>query len=319
MIRIVVLSNTRSYRNRSALERIERLLAGAGDVLHVRIDDMATLAESLRTAAQACPEVLAINSGDGTIMAVLSEMLVHPLFASRPRLVLLRGGRTNMTAGDVGPAGSNAAALSRLLRLRAEDRLDRAVIHRPMLWVENVRDRPPLCGAFLGDAGIVQAITLCRDRAHALGMSAGLASAWTLVNAIVERLVRRTESPLFAGTDMRIGVDGSPLPVSRWVTAIASTLDRLVLGSRPFWNVGDAPIRFTGIAAPAPGLVRAAARVLYGGESRGLPAETYVSRGAHSLTFETAGPFTLDGEMFEPEPGRPLKVSATAPLAFLKF
>lgn len=319
MIRIAVLSNTHSYRNRSGLERIDRLLAGASDVLHVRIDDMATLAEALRAVAQSRAEILAINSGDGTIMAVLSEMLLHPVFASHPSLVLLRGGRTNMTAADVGPAGSNAAALSQLLRLRAEDRLDRTLIHRPMLWVENVRDRPPLCGAFFGDAGIVQAITLCQNRAHALGMSAGLASAWTLVNAIVERLVRRSKSPLFAGTDMRINVDGAPLAASCWVTAIASTLDRLVLGSRPFWNVGNAPIRFTAIAAPAPGLARAAARLLYGGENRGLPAETYVSRGAHNLTFETAGPFTLDGEIFEPEPHKLLQVSATPPLAFLKF
>lgn len=319
MIRIAVLSNTRSHRNRAGLRRFDRLLANANNVVHIHIDDMSGLAEALRMAARARPDILAINSGDGTIMAVLSEMLTRPVFASNPRLVLLRGGRTNMTAGDIGPKGSNADALSRLLRLRATDSIDQAVIHRPMLWVENIRQRPPICGAFLGDAGIVQTIGLCQARAHALGMSAGLASAWTLVNGVVEWAFRRQQSAMFRGSDIRINVDGEPLAPKRWLTALVSALDRLVLGSRPFWGSGDAPIRFTGIVAPAPRLLSSMPSLLYGGDDRGLPPDIYVSQRADTLTLETDAPVTIDGEMFEPDRNRPLRVSATEPLAFLKF
>ena len=54
---------------------------------------------------------------------------------------------------------------------------------------------------------------------------------------------------------------------------LATTLDRLMLWSRPFWNYDGQPIRYTGIAYPPEHLVRSAPKVLYGWRRPNLPPE----------------------------------------------
>ena len=103
----------------------------------------------------------------------------------------------------------------------------------------------------------------------------------------------------------------------RRLLVLATTLDRLVLGSQPFWNTHGRPVRFTSIAYDAPGIIRNARRILYGGHERNLPIG-FDSIGAERIELTLDGPFTIDGQFFEPAPDRPLVLTAAASVRFVQ-
>jgi hypothetical protein len=77
-------------------------------------------------------------------------------------------------------------------------------------------------------------------------------------------------------------------------------------------------VRFTSIAYDAPGIVRNTRRILYGGDVRGLPAG-FDSIGAGRIELSLDGPFTIDGQFFEPTPGRPLVLTAPGTIRFVRL
>ena len=73
---------------------------------------------------------------------------------------------------------------------------------------------------------------------------------------------------------------------------MASTLEKLTLNSRPFWNRGDGDFYLTSVDYPPPALFRSLPRFLRGGEHRDLPAG-YHSNGAKRAELVMDCPFTL--------------------------
>jgi diacylglycerol kinase (ATP) len=315
---LAVISNVLSHRNRSSIDAVDRLTAAAV-VPHIKLRGIDGLGAALDGLARAGIRDLAVNGGDGTVQAVLTDLLGRRPFATLPRIIVLRGGRTNLTAIDLGPRGSNAVVLERLFGLSRHDDLDRFAIQQPVLRVRDETNRIDAYGVFFGDAAIVETIALCQRRAHAIGLSGGPARAWTLLNAIAERAFGSEQNSLFRGHEAAVTIDGAPVPPTRWTVQLATTLDRLVLGSRPYWRCGEAPIRWTGIGHPAPGLAWAAPKILFGGEQRRLPADIFFSHGGEVVTIRSAEPFTIDGEMFTTTTERTMTLTAADRVAFLKF
>jgi hypothetical protein len=91
------------------------------------------------------------------------------------------------------------------------------------------------------------------------------------------------------------------------------------LGSRPFWNCDGGAIRYTSITYPAAHLLRSAPRVLYGWRRRALRPEVYDSQGAGRIAVRLDRPFTVDGEMFEPSPDRPVVITAADRVRFVRL
>jgi hypothetical protein len=97
-------------------------------------------------------------------------------------------------------------------------------------------------------------------------------------------------------------------------------MERLILGSRPFWGGGEGALHYTRIAQPAPHLLRNGWKLLYGKADRRLePEETYFSRRADEMRFHLEEPFTLDGELFTPDPGVPVVLRGDKRIQFLKL
>lgn len=78
-------------------------------------------------------------------------------------------------------------------------------------------------------------------------------------------------------------------------------------------------MRFTAIAYPPKRLLRHAWRLLYGGEARRLPADSYLSRSADRIALGMDCPFTLDGEIFLPTPGREIVLTAADEARFVRL
>ena len=100
------------------------------------------------------------------------------------------------------------------------------------------------------------------------------------------------------------------MSTGRRLLVLATTLDRLVLGSRPFWRTDGRPVRFTSIAYDARAVLRHARARCSTAARIGSCRKVFDSFGAERVELTLDSPFTIDGEFFEPEPGRPLVVTA---------
>ncbi len=319
MLKIGLISNPTSQRNRQGLGEVRAIGAGMRDLLHVVTDGAQSLGEILAELARQEAGLLVVAGGDGTVQRVLTELLETRPFERLPPVAILARGMANMTAGDVGLRGRPARALPRLIEVARSGDLASHVEHRHVLRVENVRGLPPQRCVFLGAAAIYDAVEFCCRRVYSLGLRGNLGMGLTLGGFLLGgRFGRDGEGPI-RGRDIGITVDDRPVSQARRLLVLATTLDRLVLGSRPFWGEGANRIRFTSIAHPPVRLLRSAPKVLYGWRRATLPPDIYVSGGAERLTLGLDSAFTLDGELFEPEPQAPLLVTAPDRVGFVRL
>lgn len=316
-----MLSNTLSHLNKRQLPAINALLAEHEGFRHVVVEGVRGLDHAIKDLARDGADVLVVNGGDGTLCAALSCLCEQRPFAVLPPIAVLPSGMTNMTAFDVGPRGDPLDILKRLIALVESGDIEGKLVGRPVLRVTGAKDLPDQYGFFFGTAVIVRAIELCRDQAHAKGLEADFANAVTLARALFSWLISRGENAFIHGDAMTVAVDDGPATPATFLVALATTLDRLVLNSRPFWHEGEetAPIRFTTIAYPPRHLLRHAWRILYGRGDRRLPDPPFHSQRARTISLRMRCPFTIDGEIFETDPDKPVTVSVGERARFFKF
>ncbi len=317
-MRIGILSNARSGRNRRRIRELDRVLAGRPEVLHLTIEEGGDSVELLREMAAREIELLVISGGDGTVSRVLTALLEARIWDHPPPVAILPRGTANMTAADVGLRNPGPRGLEALLKAVAEGVLDRHLLVRPVLKVRWAADRPAVRGMFFGAAGIVDAIRICTGSIHSRGLYGEVSHLLTLLWLLATITFRGLEAAGIGCERMRVVRDGEREREGPRLLLLATTLDRLVMRSRPFWNVDGRPIRFTSVLCPPPRLLRCAPRVLYGGPERALPAE-YESCGARRLDIHPVSRFTVDGEMYRPAPDFPVTVTADERLRFVRL
>ncbi len=101
-MRVGLLNNLRAGRSGGQVSRVLALLKRYPDVLHVETDSAKLLPEALAEFTRREVDLLVLNGGDGTLQYALTELLTNPDLASVRMVAPLRGGRTNMTALDLG-------------------------------------------------------------------------------------------------------------------------------------------------------------------------------------------------------------------------
>lgn len=318
MLKLGLISNPRSQQNKRGMPRLQAAAEAVPGLLHHRLEEVAELPEVLRDFARREVGLLAVAGGDGTVQAAMTELLEQRAYGENPPvLALLPRGMTNMTAADVGLRGSPGRILQRLKGFADRGQLEPHLRRRPILRLEGMADAPPQRGMFFGAAGIYQAIEICRRRVHSLGIEADWAAGLTIAGLLLGWALGTSRDSVPGETIATRFDDGAEVSQHE-LLVLVTTLDRLVVGSRPFWNQGSGPLRYSAIAHPPQRLLLHAPKVLYGGRRRRLP-ESYRSRGASEIAFRLQGPFTLDGQMYTPDPDRPLRLSADDWLSFLRF
>lgn len=323
--RVGVITNPRSQQNKRSLAEMSPLLAAAPGARHAILNEIGEIPAILDDFAAAGVEVVAVAGGDGTVQAVLTDLFGRRPFATPPLLAVVPRGMTNMIAADVGIArrGRRDAfgALGRLLAATPQT-LAAAAETRRILRVENVLNREPQYGMFFGGAGICRAMEACRTRVHPLKLEADTAAAVTLAGLLGGWMFGRDRQggqKVFYGDRITMTLDDALPQTMEALIILATTLDRLILRSRPFWGGADGHLRFTAIAHPPKGLLRYARRILYGGEQRRLPAASYLSRASDRVALAMDCPFTLDGEIFQPVPGREVVLTAADEARFVRL
>ena len=100
---------------------------------------------------------------------------------------------------------------------------------------------------------------------------------------------------------------------------IASTLSRLFARMRPFWGQGPGGVRFTSIAAPCLNFSKAATGMLRGKPPAWVtPENGYTSRNVDRAELRMSCGFTVDGELWQPDPDRSIALSAERVVHFVR-
>lgn len=315
-MKIGVLGNPQSRRNRKLLPAIETLLGRHDNVIYTRLDRFDELEAVLRRFAAAGVELLIISGGDGTISAILTQIFEHAVFAGHPRLAILPGGTSNTIAGDVGLRGRPLDALERCLHTFAHAPDTCELVERNLIRVDYAREKPAVCGMFFGTAAVCDAIVLRRRLFPQKWLPDPIAAAMTL--AVVLGTAALGRPGVLSGQSIAVNLGGVPADRRQYTIVIATTLERILLGGDPFWGAGPGAIKFTSIASPPRALVRYAYRLLYGRDRERLPPATYASAAADRITLNMDCPFNLDGEFYEPGPGGRVILSRTPPARFIR-
>ncbi len=318
MGRLAVISNPRSQRNRQgALDAVKGVAAAHTDVRHEELWDFADLGPLIVNLIRSDTEVIAVNGGDGTVQAVLTELARRDLNGKAPKLAVLAGGMTNVIAKDVGLDGDPAKGLKRLVAGNACRE-----VTRPLIGLALHPEKPPVYGMFFGAAGFYQAVKLANDKVRTRGGAGNFASASTLALSISRLLFGRAnaDDPLYRGEPMAIGLDGEQAEEKPYLVLIATTLNRLLLGLSPFWGIDSndgGAIRYTSVDFPPKRLARALLPVLRGRPKGWMEGEGYKSGSAHDITLDIKSPVVLDGEIFYPEPAVPVRLTGDRTQTFV--
>src|SRR3546814_10011703 len=110
------------------------------------------------------PRVVAINGGDGTVQAALTELYSGGHFGgSPPPVAVLPNGKTNLIALDLGAEGDPIKALERVVELVESGRIEDHVIERQLIAPDRGGERPVL-GMFLGGAYLAAVLLYSRHQ-----------------------------------------------------------------------------------------------------------------------------------------------------------
>ena len=319
-MRIGLLNNLRAGRSQRRVSKLLQYLKGHPDVISVETDSALAVGEALSDLAQKEVELLAINGGDGTLQHALTEILAQDGFEGRvPLIAPLRGGRTNMSALDLGAHRDPIKGMAALIAATREGTLSERLLERRVLRVEHGADKRVLHGMFFGGGMIYRAIELNHQLFKQDARSQGVLGATLVTAGLTARACFGDNQGILAPNKSQILVDGQLLPQGEFLMVISSTLDRLFARMRPFWGAGPGGVRFTSIASDAARFSRACPGILRGAPRAFVTEENgYTSRNAKCVELRFDCGFTVDGELVPSDSGRVVTITADDRVQFVR-
>ena len=186
-----LIVNPRSFSASRGLAAQATALARAQGAEVVSVDSPdATRAAIAAILARRQHQVMLL-AGDGTVCAIVDQLSNLPAGAWTPDLLVLPGGRTNLTAADLVPGGRALPTLTRALRLAHEQRWDAAVEERCALRIEQ-SPAPPRHGFFFAAALIDSVIRQCHQHRADLKLQGDLSTIGYLVRLGARSLAGRS-------------------------------------------------------------------------------------------------------------------------------
>ena len=295
------------------------------DILHVETEHAGVMPEALAELARQEVDLLVVNGGDGTLQYVLTEILGSGVFGDRVPLVApLRAGRTNMSAMDLAADKDPLRGLQNLIECAEDGRIAERVEPRRVLRVSYGYgiQRAAQYGMFFGAGIIKRAIELNHrlfDKEGQRNSLEGVPGATLVTAGLIGRMITGDHTGILEPDKVQILLDGEAVDQGEFHLVIASTLSRLFSRMRPFWGQGPGGVRFTALAAPCQSFGKAAPGILRGNPPSWVSPETgYTSRNVEHAELRMSCGFTVDGELWQPDPDRSIALSAERVVHFVR-
>jgi hypothetical protein len=318
--RIALISNPKSTGNLAQLPRIRAFCADHPDVFHYEVESADQIGEAMRVIARVEPAVLAINGGDGTVQAVLTEIHNGGHFGSlAPPVAVLPSGKTNLIALDLGADGDPVKALERLIDIARAD-LSSYLVARELIALSGGETGiKPVIGMFLGGAGLADIMLYCRERVYPLGLPNSISHFITALAVILRQVFGLRASflppepaPLSVSVRQRGAING------RFAFLFVTTLDKLLLSSE-FGSSGKGMLKFVAVEQKPVSMLRAFGASLVGKLGRTKLDGVHFEEADEIAIEGEASQVILDGEMFRAGPGKPILLRPAQPLSFVRI
>jgi hypothetical protein len=222
-----------------------------------------------------------------------------------------------MTAADLGYRNRNLQAQADFIRHpKPQD-----MVQRPTLRVANPRDNKPRHGMFLGGGAAAYASKYCQDAVHKSGLKGEWATFATLAASVLQTLTKKADPSDINRIDrphrMDVTGDGVTRATGDHLMVLVTTLEKLILGTKPFWGGKSGPLRVSVFPYPVPNVVRWLIPSMYGSEGRKPPPGS-VSFTCENCAIATESLFIIDGEFFEAPLDEPLRIETGPDLTYIR-
>lgn len=266
----------------------------------------AEMHDALASFAARGVDVLVIDGGDGTVRDVLSAAVQH-FGASLPRLAIVPSGKTNALANDLGIPKSwtiqsalNAARLGNIKQ------------RSPLAISYADGAHPDMLGFMWGSGAFVRATALAQTT-HRFGAFNGVAVGLSIAGGIAQTLLGARDNIWRRGDRLRIETAGGSMVERTLYLMLASTLERLPGGIRPFGKERQG-LKLFAVDAPPKRMLASLPGVLLGSESAYLRSSGYHRADVDQIRLLLESEFILDGEAFS---GGEIVLRKCEPLSFV--
>jgi hypothetical protein len=318
--RIALISNPKSTGNLAQLPRIRAFCAEHPDIFHYEVEQASQIGEAMRTIARIDPAVLAINGGDGTVQAVLTELHNGGHFGtSAPPVAVLPSGKTNLIALDLGAQGDPVEALDRLLVIARADLAPHLVAREMISLSGGETGITPVIGMFLGGAGLADIMLYCRERVYPLGLPNSISHFITAVAVVLHQVfgLRASFLPPEPGM-LSVQVRREGAITGRFAFLFVTTLEKLLLSSE-LSSGGRGPLKFVAVEQRPVSMLRAFFASLVGRLGRTKLAGVHVEEADEIAIEGDSSQVILDGETFRAGVGKPILLRPAQPLSFVRI
>jgi hypothetical protein len=322
--RVALLSNPKSTGNLAQLPRIREYCADHPDVFHYEVERADQIGEAMKVIARVRPKVLAINGGDGTVQAALTELYNGAHFGDQPPPVaVLPSGKTNLIALDLGARGDPVATLEKLIELARTD-LSPFTVQRELIALrrpgEAGSEDRPVIGMFLGGAALAETMLYCREKIYPLGLPnsvahvlAALAGFIKLILGLKADFLPPDTKPLSVSlSDERDRIHG------RFSLLMVTTLERLLM-SMDLGTRREGALKLLAVEERPDSVLGAFMASVSGKLGRRRLRGVHFEQADEILIEGESSELILDGETFRAEAGRPIHLRTAQPLSFVKL
>lgn len=313
-MKVGLLCNPLSGRVRKVKRPAAGIFSGSVDALYQEASTAVEIGAALDILLAEQPQLLAVAGGDGTVQAVLTCLFESHGSSGWPPLCIIPAGTTNMTALDLGVRGGLTRVLKRL-QGRLYRPLSPCLIQRPVLRIERP-GRADLYGMFFGAGAIASGVRYFHEKISRLGMTSEIAGGLVLLWLLGGLLVGRSGDALLPARLSVTGGDGEERE-GAYIILLASALDRLLLGTRPYWGRERAPIHATLVRESPQRFWRSLPSLLRGRGEHLAAIDGYESFNTTALELFMDDEFIIDGELHAAESTKgPLRISSAGPVTF---
>jgi hypothetical protein len=311
--RIGILLNPLSGRVRRHLVRFRRLIYRLPGARIAQVHNPIEIQAGIASWALVENDLLVVVGGDGTVQAALTSLLRAP-DARVPRVLIVPAGTTNMSARAMGLRGNPFKVIEALSRWLGSDHVGCGERPTAVLQIRDAHGEHAQCGLFFGAGAIVAGVRYFHEQVRPTGIK-GLAGPLSAFLRMLLALFSPRARHLLPAVQARITVNQTTR-AAPWLLMLATTLDKLLLGSTPFWGSEPQPMRLTAISQPPARLCRVLPAVLRGRPSTAMRQDPgYLSHNAQYASIEHLREYLLDGEIF-PVTG-PLEITTSTPVRFI--
>ena len=278
------------------------------------------IGEAMRTIARISPAVLAINGGDGTVQAALTELYNGGHFVDgTPPVAVLPSGKTNLIALDLGAQGDPVDALEKLLDIARADLAPHLVARELISLSGGESGITPVIGMFLGGAGLADVMLYCRERIYPLGLPNSVSHFITAIAVVLRQVFGLRASflpPEPAPLSVSVRREGAI--TGRFAFLFVTTLEKLLL-SGEVGSHGNGPLKFVAVEQKPVSMLRAFFASLMGRLGRTKLAGVHVEEADEIAIEGEASQVILDGETFRAGVGKPILLKPAQPLSFVRI